>query len=125
MKEQALLINPHIDIKAFPNGIKPDNIDDFLEGVDVVLDGLDFFCFEIRRQLFKRAREKGIYVVTAGPMGFSSALLIFAPNQGMGFDEYFNVVENMSPEAEIFVICSWSGPQGLLTSNTWIFQQWI
>ncbi|EIM63812.1 ThiF family adenylyltransferase [Desulfobacter postgatei] len=98
MKEQALLINPHINIKTFPHGIKPDNIDAFLEGVDVVLDGLDFFCFDIRRQLFKRAREKGIYVVTAGPMGFSSALLVFAPNQGMGFDEYFNIVENMSPE---------------------------
>lgn len=101
MKEQALLINPHIDIKAFPHGIKPDNIDDFLEGVDVVLDGLDFFCFDIRRQLFKRAREKGVYVVTAGPLGFSSALLIFAPNQGMGFDEYFNIVEDMSPEEKV------------------------
>lgn len=98
MKEQALLINPHIDIKTFPYGVKPDNIDDFLEGVDVVLDGLDFFCFDIRRQLFKRSRERGVHVVTAGPMGFSSALLIFAPDQGMGFDEYFNIVENMAPE---------------------------
>ncbi len=98
MKEEALLINPDLEIKAFPDGIHPDNIDDFLDGVDVVLDGLDFFCFDIRRQLFNRAREKGVYVVTAGPMGFSSALLIFAPNQGMEFDEYFNIVENMSSE---------------------------
>ena len=42
-----------------------------------------------RRRLFNRAREKGIYVVTAAPLGFSAALLIFAPHTGMSFDEYF------------------------------------
>jgi len=98
MKEQALLINPFIDINTFPEGINSDNLDDFLKDVDVVIDGLDFFSFDTRRLLFNKAREKGIHVITAGPMGFSSALLIFAPDQGMGFDEYFNIVENMRPE---------------------------
>ncbi len=98
MKEQALLINPYIEINTFPEGIHPGNIDHFLKDVDVVLDGLDFFNFDIRRLLFKKAREKGIYVVTAGPMGFSSALLVFSPEQGMGFDEYFNVVDDMKSE---------------------------
>ncbi len=98
MKEQALLINPYMEINTFPEGINPDNIDDFLKDVDVVMDGFDFFSFDIRRLLFNKAKEKGIYVITAGPMGFSSALLIFAPVQGMGFDEYFNIVENMQSE---------------------------
>ncbi|MBW2570510.1 MAG: ThiF family adenylyltransferase, partial [Deltaproteobacteria bacterium] len=42
MKEQALSINPYLEIKEFPEGINNTNIDDFLNGVDVVLDGLDF-----------------------------------------------------------------------------------
>jgi len=31
-------------------------------------------------------------------MGFSCALLVFAPNQGMGFDQYFNISENMTSD---------------------------
>ncbi|PID78201.1 MAG: hypothetical protein CSB21_01795 [Deltaproteobacteria bacterium] len=97
MAENALSVNPFAKVTRFENGIDETNIDDFLDGVDVVIDALDFFKFDIRRLLFKRAAEKGIYVVTAGPMGFSSAMLVFSPD-GMGFDEYFNIVENMSDE---------------------------
>jgi molybdopterin/thiamine biosynthesis adenylyltransferase len=96
MKEHALSINPYIEIKEFPKGINEANIDDFLDGVQVVLDGIDFFAFETRRLLFNRAREKGIHVITAGPLGFSSAMLIFAPHEGMSFDEYFNITEGMT-----------------------------
>ena len=96
MKEHALSINPYIEIKEFPEGINNSNIDNFLDGVQVVLDGLDFFAFDTRRLLFNRAREKGIHVITAGPLGFSSAMLIFSPNKGMSFDEYFNITEGMS-----------------------------
>jgi molybdopterin/thiamine biosynthesis adenylyltransferase len=98
MKEQALSVNPYLEIKEFPDGISQDNVDAFLEGVDVVLDSLDFFAFDARRLLFNRAREKGVHVITAGPLGFSSAMLIFAPDKGMGFDEYFNIVKGMKPE---------------------------
>jgi molybdopterin/thiamine biosynthesis adenylyltransferase len=99
MKEQALSINPYLDIKEFPEGINNTNIDDFLDGVEVILDGLDFFSFDTRRLLFNRAQEKGIYVITAAPLGFSSAVLIFSPYEGMSFDEYFDIRDPM-PEKE-------------------------
>ncbi|MDL1967688.1 MAG: ThiF family adenylyltransferase [Deltaproteobacteria bacterium] len=98
MKEQALSVNPYLEIKEFPEGINASNIDDFLEGVQVVIDGLDFFAFNTRRLLFNRAREKKVYVITAGPLGFSSAMLIFSPHEGMGFDEYFNIIDGMTPQ---------------------------
>jgi molybdopterin/thiamine biosynthesis adenylyltransferase len=98
MVEQALSINPYLEIKEFPEGINSLNVDDFLDGVQVVIDGLDFFNFDTRRLLFNRAREKGIYVITAGPLGFSSAMLIFSPHEGMSFDEYFNIVDGMTPQ---------------------------
>jgi len=99
MKEQALSINPYLEIKEFPEGINNTNIDDFLDGVEVILDGLDFFSFDTRRLLFNRAQEKGIYVITAAPLGFSSAVLIFSPHEGMSFDEYFDI-NNPMPEKE-------------------------
>ena len=102
MAEEALSVNPYLEIREFPEGINSANMDDFLDGVEVVLDGLDFFNFDIRRLLFNRAREKGIYVITAGPLGFSAAMLIFSPHEGMGFDEYFNCRDNM-PEKDKYL----------------------
>ena len=99
MKEQALSVNPYLEIKKFSEGINRENIDEFLDGVQVVLDGLDFFSFDTRRLLFNRAQEKGIYVITAAPLGFSSAVLIFSPHEGMSFDEYFDI-NNSMPEKE-------------------------
>ena len=95
MKEEALSVNPFLDLTLFQDGITQENIDEFLDGVDVVLDGLDFFKFDIRQLLFKKAAQKGIYVITAGPMGFSSAMLVFDP-RGMGFDQYFNITKGLS-----------------------------
>lgn len=90
MIEEAHSINPFLDITPYPAGLTADNMEAFLTDVDVVLDGLDFFQFEIRRTLFNMARSMGVPVITAGPLGYSSALLVFTP-QGMGFDDYFDV----------------------------------
>lgn len=97
MAENALAVNPFLNINKFENGIDEGNIDSFLDGVDVVIDGLDFFKFETRRLLFKKAAEKGIFVITAGPLGFSCAMLVFSP-QGMGFDEYLDIKDKMTDE---------------------------
>lgn len=90
MIDEAHSINPFLDITPYPSGLTADNMEAFLTGVDVVLDGLDFFQFEIRRSLFNMARSMGVPVITAGPLGYSSALLVFTPH-GMGFDDYFDV----------------------------------
>ena len=49
----------------------------------------------LRRTLFRRAAERGIWAVTAGPIGCSAAWLVFDPN-GMSFDEYFDINDSMS-----------------------------
>ena len=113
MKEQALSINPFLEINEFPGGINDENMDAFLDGVSLVIDALDFFAFDIRRQLFKRAREKGLHVITAGPLGFGSAMLVFAPDKGMAFDEYFNIVENMKPEDQYLAFALGLAPKAL------------
>ena len=111
MKEQALSVNPYLEIKEFHEGINSSNIDDFLDGVEVVLDGLDFFAFDARRLLFNRAREKGIYVITAGPLGFSSAMLVFSPHEGMGFDEYFNINDRQSEQEKYLLYAMGLAPR--------------
>ena len=88
MASMAKDINPELDIRLFPQGVKPDNVDEFLRDVDVYVDGLDFFALPARRMVFSKCREKGIPVLTAAPLGMGVALLYFSPG-GMSAEDYF------------------------------------
>ncbi len=81
-------INPQLDLRLFPQGVQPDNVEDFLRDVDVYVDGLDFFALPARRMVFAKCREKGIPVLTAAPLGIGTALLYFSPT-GMSAEDYF------------------------------------
>lgn len=83
-------INPEAEVDAWPVAVSKSNLDAFLTDVDVVVDGLDFFLPDVRRAVFNKAKEKGLWVLTAGPMGYSTAFLAFDP-KGMGFDDYFGI----------------------------------
>jgi molybdopterin/thiamine biosynthesis adenylyltransferase len=87
-------VNPEAEVVTFPEGIDAGNIDAFLDGADVVVDGLDFFALDARRLLFREAAKRGLYVVTAGPIGFSCAMLVFDPD-GLSFDDYFDIRDGM------------------------------
>lgn len=95
MAEVALDINPQLDLRVMSEPIGPDNLDRFFEGADLYVDGLDFWAFHVRPAVFREARRRGLWAITAAPLGFSAARLIFAPN-GMSFDEYFGRLDEMS-----------------------------
>lgn len=88
LEEMARDINPELELRLFPDGISTKNLDDFLDGVDVYVDGLDFFVFDIRRKTFAACQVKGIPVVTAAPLGLGTAVLVFSPT-GMSSEDYF------------------------------------
>jgi len=88
LSEMLLDINPDVDLKVFSEGINLNNMDSFLEGADIYLDGLDFFAFDTRRATFSACEKKGIPVVTAAPLGLGAALLVFGPGS-MSFEDYF------------------------------------
>jgi molybdopterin/thiamine biosynthesis adenylyltransferase len=81
-------INPDADVRLFDSGIQPDNIVQFLDKVDIVIDSLDFYCFKERFLLYATARKKGLWVLTSPPLGFGFTLLCFNP-KGMTFEKYF------------------------------------
>ena len=49
MERMARDINPEADIRSYPEGIFAHNVDDFLEGVDLYVDSLDFCALEARK----------------------------------------------------------------------------
>nr|ACC61053.1 NAD/FAD-binding protein [uncultured bacterium] len=88
MAEMAREINPELDIKVFPHGVTQDNVREFLDGVDLYIDSLDFFVFAARQMTFAACAELGIPATTAAPLGMGSGMLNFMPGK-MTFEEYF------------------------------------
>ena len=109
-RETILAINPDADIRTFESGIGVGNIDTFLEGVDVVLDSLDFYCFEERFLLYARARQKGLWVLTAPPLGFGFTLLMFDP-KGMKFEDYFGFHKGMTERQRVIALIAGIAPK--------------
>lgn len=81
-------INPELNLTVFDRGVTDANVDEFLDGVDVYVDGLDFFAFEARALLFAACARRGIPATTVAPLGMGAALLNFMPG-GMTFEQYF------------------------------------
>lgn len=100
MREEALRINPNCTIELFPKGIDGKNIGEFLAGVDLAIDSIDAFEFEVRRMFINTSLLKDIPVITAGPIGFSTGFLIFLPG-GPTFDEYFAIKDTLSYKGKI------------------------
>src|ERR1051325_9326798 len=89
-------INPEASVDIAGSEINAGNAEDFVNGADLVVDGIDFFAIAARRQLFAAAWEAGIPALTAAPLGLSTTLHIFAPG-GMSFDEYFDLHSDQEP----------------------------
>jgi molybdopterin/thiamine biosynthesis adenylyltransferase len=109
-RETILAINPEADVQTFESGVSVENIDTFLEGVDVVVDSLDFYCFEERFLLYGRARAKGLWVLTAPPLGFGFTLLMFDP-KGMKFEDYFGFRPDMSERQRVIALIAGIAPK--------------
>jgi hypothetical protein len=88
MEKTILDINPELQVTTFEQGITLENLDRFLDGVDIYVDSLDIFALDIRRAVFAACYDRGIPAITAAPMGMGTAMLVFMPGK-MSFEEYF------------------------------------
>ncbi|HEY0664114.1 MAG TPA: ThiF family adenylyltransferase, partial [Thiobacillaceae bacterium] len=77
LAEMARDINPEADIRRFDHGVNPQNLAEFFRDVDLYVDGLDFFAFDAREQVFKYCGDHRIPAVTVAPLGMSGGLLNF------------------------------------------------
>ena len=83
-------INPEIDVDVHDQAINKENVNAFLKGADIYVDGLDFFAFDARQTTFAACHKAGIPAITVAPLGMGAALLNFLPGR-MTFEEYFRV----------------------------------
>lgn len=88
MAEQARDINPELDIRIFPEGVSEQNLDDFLSGVDIYVDGLDFFVFAAREAMYRACERLRVPAVIAAPLGMGAAVINILPDH-MSFEDFF------------------------------------
>ncbi len=104
-------INPEAKVEKFGEGINDANLDVFLKGVDLFIDGFDFFVLDIRRKTFARCRELGIPAVTAAPIGMGVAFMAFT-RDSMSFEDYFRF-EGCSKERQYVNFLMGLAPSGM------------
>jgi sulfur-carrier protein adenylyltransferase/sulfurtransferase len=123
MRERALEINPDLNIQVFPDGIGGKDetyrgkktypgIDKFLSGIDLVVDSLDFFAIDARRAMFKTAEKMRIPIISAGPLGFGTAYLIFMPG-GPTFDQYMGIDDKTKYYHALMKFAAGTSPKAL------------
>lgn len=115
LREMILSINPDAEIELFPEGIHEGNVDAFLAGADLVIDGIDFFALDAKLLLFRKSRSKGLITITSCPLGFGASLILFSP-QGMSFEEYFGFRPDMDDEEKNFTFAFGLSPTPLCLS---------
>jgi molybdopterin/thiamine biosynthesis adenylyltransferase len=100
MAEQALDINPGLEIRTFPQGVSEENLDDFFRDVDLYVDGLDFFVFEAREAVYRACERFKVPAVIAAPLGMGVAIVNILPGR-MTFEEYFRFA-GAAPQEKAF-----------------------
>jgi molybdopterin/thiamine biosynthesis adenylyltransferase len=100
LAEMARDINPECELEIFPDGVNEGNLSRFFRDVDLYVDGLDAFAFDIRERVFAYCAEHRIPATSVAPLGMSAALLNFMPG-GMTFEEYFQLAGKSDLEKSI------------------------
>jgi molybdopterin/thiamine biosynthesis adenylyltransferase len=90
--EDVREINPNADIKVYSNGVTWENVEEFVEGADIVLDGLDVSVMHLRKKMFDLARARGIPVITCPVIGWGAGIAIFDPKKSPSFGEFFGEI---------------------------------
>lgn len=105
-------INPEVQVRAVSEPIRRGEVDSFLGDADLFVDGIDAFVIDIRRELFQKSREKGIYAISAGPFGFSTGWIVFSP-KGMSFEDYMRFDDSADEVDQFLTFALGMAPSGL------------
>ena len=97
LKTNIQQINPDLDPQTFTDGITEDNIREFVENTDIIIDAIDPTYFHLSLLLTKHAHEQGKAVVTAIDFGLGARLFVF-PADGVDIYNFCRVSPTATKE---------------------------
>lgn len=91
--EKALKdINPTIKVEKINGGVTENNVDTFLKESNIVVESLDICVTRgLREKVYQIAREKGIFVISSGIIGFGAYMIVYSPNS-MSATEFDRII---------------------------------
>ncbi len=105
MKSMALAINPDCNICVYDKPISQNNVKDFIQDCDLVIDGMDFFVLDAHQILIEECQNNGLVVLASVPLGFGAGFLAFN-STSMNFENYFrfDLGKSMHEKALLFAL---------------------
>ena len=89
-------INPNITIELFEEGVQEHNVEQFVEGSDLVIDETEFTIHAIGVMLARASRKHGVSNLMAMNIGFGTTVTAFHPEKGMTFEKMLGLSETAS-----------------------------
>ncbi len=104
--QAVMRIDGHAEVVVYPDGVTMENVEDFVTGADIIVDGIDIAVMEERKALYDIARQQGLPVFSSPAPGFGAALGVFDPVRSPSFTEFFGPIpkERDTPEWHDFVM---------------------
>ena len=88
-------INPDVVIETFLDGVDEANVDQFMDGVDILVEATDFMLPYLGVMLARNARSRQIPVIMGVEIGFGATLTWFKPT-GYSYEKYFGLNPDVS-----------------------------
>ena len=92
LAEEIKRINPDADVEVYPDGVTMENVEQFLEDADIVIDGIDIEVMKVRREMYNIARRMGKPVFCCPSLGWGVTLGIFDALESPTFDQCFGEI---------------------------------
>ena len=86
----ATAIDPEISIRSYSEGVTAANVDEFLDGVDLVVDETELTHLELGAMISDTAALLGVPVVIVMNIGFAAQVTALAPD-GPGFRQMMDI----------------------------------
>ncbi len=93
-------IDPNIKINEFSDGVTAENVYDFIEGCDFIVDEIDVFPVEAHRILHTACRAKNIPIYSAYVIGLGVHFYKFQGDD-FTFEDFLSVEEDESPQEKL------------------------
>lgn len=97
VSENVKDISPDIRLDLFKDGITFQNVEEFVEGCDLILDAIDYESPKFEVVLHRTARKLGIPVFVSQCVGFGASMFAFYPDS-YSYETYLSIDENLEIE---------------------------
>jgi molybdopterin/thiamine biosynthesis adenylyltransferase len=90
-------INPELNLEVFNDGCIPGNVEKFVGGANILIDGTDLSDLNAAVRMYDTARKNGICVVNPNAIGFGVNVFVFGPKT-VSFKDYLGFASAINPK---------------------------